>query len=201
MGVLGAAVTRSFARIGSAFTRTVAWFRERFPLPEIAEHTNSGRAALFLPRSGCDAEGRLYAGEAGGFSDFLLGFGIRGALQSGKLAAEAILSDADYDTLWQGAMGRRTEMGLADRFLYEQCGRFGYRGLLALAGRGDFRSLGRWLYSPHVIGRTCLPLAKRLWRGPVPEHLGERCAWIRRAADERRDRRPHEKVQREKAHV
>ena len=181
--VLGAAVTRKFNRIGRAFDLTVSWFKERYALPEITKHTNSGRASLFLAKSGRDESGRLFAGEAGGFSDFFLGFGIRSALQSGRLAAESLLADADYDTKWKKFFDRRIEMGLLNRFAYEMLGNSSYRLLLRLATTGDFRRMGSWLYEPNIFKLCILPVVRAVWRGNAPEHLTGRCDWIRKPVD------------------
>ncbi len=53
-----------------------------------------------IPRSAV-REGRMYVGEAAGFQDASVGTGMRYALESGKMAAEAIVNNSDYDAAWK----------------------------------------------------------------------------------------------------
>lgn len=65
------------------------------------------RVASFGGSGGCAvpktamADGRYYVGEAAGFQDPFMGFGIVHALKSGKLASDAITEGKDYDSLWK----------------------------------------------------------------------------------------------------
>lgn len=59
-----------------------------------------GFGNAFIPKTAF-RDGRYYVGEAAGFQDPFRGFGMKYALESGRLAAEAILKKTDYDTLWK----------------------------------------------------------------------------------------------------
>ncbi len=59
-----------------------------------------GAGAVRFPKSAF-ADGRYYAGEAAGFQDPYMGFGIVYALRSGKLAADCLLDGTDYDAAWK----------------------------------------------------------------------------------------------------
>ncbi|UCE74092.1 MAG: NAD(P)/FAD-dependent oxidoreductase [Methanomassiliicoccales archaeon] len=71
---------------------------------------------------GCDfpksaVKGRtLYVGEAAGFQDPFRGFGMNYALESGFLAAKAILENGDYDRLWKKHFKRRIKTDLYRRY-------------------------------------------------------------------------------------
>ncbi len=46
-------------------------------------------------------DGKLYVGEAAGFQDIFRGFGIKYAIESGYLAAKAIIEGKNYEKLWR----------------------------------------------------------------------------------------------------
>ncbi|VVC01932.1 Uncharacterised protein [uncultured archaeon] len=60
--------------------------------------------------------GKYYVGEAAGFQDPFMGFGIKYALLSGKLSSDAITQGKDYDSLWKGAVLPGMKKDLARRF-------------------------------------------------------------------------------------
>ncbi len=87
----------------------------------------------------------LYIGEAAGFQDALWGFGIRYAMTSGQLAAQAWLmgKPEDYDRLWQQALGAQMRAGLVNRWMYSKLGNKGYtRFLKRMTSHNDVRA---WL--------------------------------------------------------
>ncbi|UCF08043.1 MAG: NAD(P)/FAD-dependent oxidoreductase [Thermoplasmata archaeon] len=71
---------------------------------------------------GCDfpktavKDGSLYVGEAAGFQDPFRGFGMNYALESGFLAAKAILENKDYDRLWKAHFRNRIKSDLYRRY-------------------------------------------------------------------------------------
>ena len=80
--------------------------------------------------AGCKS-GRLHVGEAGGFQDALLGFGMRYAIRSGYLAAQSILTGCDYESLWKKEFQSHLAAGTVNRMAAEILGsNFGYRILL-----------------------------------------------------------------------
>ncbi len=62
-------------------------------------------------------EGRYYVGEAGGFQDPFMGFGINYAIETGKLAADAILQKGDYDKMWKERLMPRIKKEFARKFM------------------------------------------------------------------------------------
>jgi len=178
-GVLGAAVVRRHERIPQAFRATADWFERTLGVPHVESHSTVGAVDLFLARSALGAHGECFVGQAGGFSDFLFGFGIRVGLQSGRLAAESILSGDDFDRRWRAFFGRRFEMGLVNRFLYEKAGHLAYRRFISRAAKTDFRALGWELAEPVWWRRLLLPVLRVLWGRAKPCAHGERCEWCR----------------------
>ncbi len=68
-----------------------------------------------IPRSAV-RENRMYVGEAAGFQDASVGTGMRYALESGKMAAEAIVNNSDYDVAWKREFLPSLKASAARRF-------------------------------------------------------------------------------------
>lgn len=66
-------------------------------------YTFGGIGNYFVPHS-AQRNGSLYAGEAAGFQDPFMGFGMCLAIESGILAARAINEKIDYDMLWKNTI-------------------------------------------------------------------------------------------------
>jgi len=74
-----------------------------------------GSGSAKLPKT-ARAGGKLYVGEAAGFQDPFMGFGIKHALVSGKLAADSIMGGSDYDAAWRKAILPDMKKDFARRF-------------------------------------------------------------------------------------
>jgi len=80
---------------------------------KVASFGGSGGASI--PKSAF-VGGQYYVGEAAGFQDPFMGFGIAYALKSGYLAAKAIVEKKDYDALWKEALMPNLRKDFACRF-------------------------------------------------------------------------------------
>ncbi|HUP28455.1 MAG TPA: hypothetical protein VM409_08475 [Chloroflexia bacterium] len=109
-------------------------------------------------------------GEAAGFQDFLWGFGIRHALSSGYLAAQAILSGEDWQQVADERIRALVRASLVNRWLYDRLPNRGYAELIRrFASDPDLNSLvGRW-YHPRRIHRLLWPLVSRRFRRQVAD--------------------------------
>jgi len=74
-----------------------------------------GSACVRIPKSAF-VGGKYFVGEAAGFQDPYMGFGIAYALRSGHLAARAMLKGEDYDALWKKEFGYYLRKDAAYRF-------------------------------------------------------------------------------------
>lgn len=61
----------------------------------------------------------LYIGESAGLQDFLWGFGMRYAFESGYLAAYSIINNQDYETLAKKRFEHRLKASMVNRYLWE----------------------------------------------------------------------------------
>lgn len=103
----------------------------------------------------------LLAGEAAGFQDPLWGFGMRYALVSGHLAAQALIEGPhSYDRRWKDRLGGLLRTGVVNRYLYARLGDKGYVGFTRLLDRADdVAERLRRHYTPTLVKRALFPLA------------------------------------------
>lgn len=177
--------------------RCLDFFRAKVNLDMKNPRASGGAANFLYPRSARKG-GLLYAGESAGFQDALWGFGMRYAILSGCLAAQALLADRpeEYDRLWRKRLGGLLRASLVNRYFYQRLSDRGYNTLLkeidrAMQHKPDGR---RWLHRYTALRLwkiLCFPVvnyqhySKRL----APDELkaGCDCTWCRC----RHDQRPH----------
>ncbi len=142
----GCAIVADFKRIDHYFDSCVDAVQRmnQFSIPQ--QTRNAYSYMNFHLKRTAKSNGTRFAGEAGGFQDYLFGLGIRYALTTGYLAARSILEERDFDMLWREALAEKQESSLVNRFLYESGGNLGLSIFVRRAAKAhDFRSyLGRW---------------------------------------------------------
>jgi flavin-dependent dehydrogenase len=89
----------------------------------------SGFVNFSVPSS-AEVNGRLFTGEAAGFQDKLLGFGMKYALLSGYLAAHSILEGKSYDNMWKESFENEMKSTSAMRYVLNSLGNSGYERLI-----------------------------------------------------------------------
>ena len=109
------------------------------------------------------AEGRrgLVIGEAGGYADFLWGFGIRLAILSGHLAGRSIAEGTDWQAIAERELRPIVRASLANRWFYDRLPSIGHVALVRAFTRSRDVSerVSRW-YRPrrlHALARVKLP--------------------------------------------
>ncbi len=169
--------------------RCLAFFQARVKL-DMKNPRRTGGAANFLYPGSARKGNLLYAGESAGFQDALWGFGMRYAMLSGRLAAQALLADrpGDYDSLWRKRLGGQLRAVLVNRYFYQRLGDKGFNILLksidhALQHNPDGR---RWLHRYtrwRLWKRLCFPVVNHLYhssrRAPDVGVAGCTCTWCR----------------------
>jgi hypothetical protein len=147
--------------------RTVEFFGRKAGL-RMKNERRFGGLGNFLMRRAARKGNILFAGEAGGFQDALLGFGLRYAMLSGHLAARAALSGAPekYDQLWRQRLGDALQAGFVNRYTFEKLGNAGYTWLVRLIDRNkNFREWLRLYYRFAFWKRLMYPLVHRVGGG------------------------------------
>ncbi len=159
----GTAIVADFRSIDARYAACLRRFQELEPFTPEDERTGYSYMNFTLKAS-AQRGPTLYAGEAGGFQDYLFGLGIRYAITTGALAARAILEGSSYDALWRAALLRKQRTSVVNRFLYELGGNAGLAQFARRAAVRDFDSyLADWHRFP-AWKRLLFPLVARAWR-------------------------------------
>ena len=107
---------------------------------------------------------QIHVGEAAGFQDYLWGFGMRFAMQSGFLAAKALLEGRSYRDMVAEEILPKLKAGLVNRFAYGKMGNRGYAlALRQFAASPDLPRKLRETYATLTAKHHLFyPLAKRI---------------------------------------
>ena len=177
-GTLGLALLKEYGRLESHFDKAVARFQSIAPFDIDSPRPGYSYMNFFLHQS--SVRGRsLFAGEAGGFQDYLFGLGIRYALTSGHLAARSLVEGIHFDRLWSERFGPTMRASVASRLLYEALGRYGLRFFVWRASRSDFREFLLSWARPAWWRLALRPLAQRIFGRAEPCGHKLLCGWCR----------------------
>jgi len=163
--------------------RTVERFKKLVGLQMSNPVAHGGAGNFYMPVS-ANAGKRPVVGEQAGFQDTLWGFGMRHAINSGILAAQALLNGADYDALWQAQFGQVLKVSIVNRALYSLLNNRGYKWFLQLVSRqNDIRDFLYMQYRPGLVKSIMYPWAghkiKSLRSDAACSHQDCDCVWCR----------------------
>jgi flavin-dependent dehydrogenase len=177
-GTLGLALLKEYSRLENHFEKAVARFQAIAPFDIDSPRPGYSYMNFFLHHSSV-RDRALFAGEAGGFQDYLFGLGIRYALASGHLAARSLVEGVHYDRLWSDRFQGTMRSSVSSRLLYEALGRYGLRFFVWQASRRDFREFLLSWARPAWWRLALRPLAEKiLGRGEGCAHK-LLCSWCR----------------------
>jgi flavin-dependent dehydrogenase len=151
---LSTVLTRDFSQARTYLNRCLQAFRryKSFDMDDVKMSSGFGGlvSAVWKP-----VTRPLVVGEAGGFQDFLWGFGIRHALHTGHLAARALYEGIDYEQLVKSEIRPLVRASLLNRTFYDW------------AGNRTYRIMIRYFTSLPNLGKHM----RRLYRGSVLERI------------------------------
>lgn len=115
-------------------------------------HEFSGFTNYNVPMSAVE-DNRILTGEAAGFQDAFLGFGMKYAFISGYLAAKSIIDNISYDYLWKKAFGRELKKTSQSRFYLNIFGNRKYEDIIDRMKnyKGSYRSMLKNIYTDYSI--------------------------------------------------
>ncbi|MBY0489338.1 MAG: NAD(P)-binding protein [Gemmatimonadaceae bacterium] len=168
-GCLCTSLWSDFRRVGACLAAARQTLFARWPMA-IRDERAVGGLVHFSGRPAWRAGASLLVGEAAGLQDFLWAFGLRTALRSGVLAAQALLGQHDYVAAADASFTAHLRGGVVNRFLWE-LGRFGRYAapMAALRWRGAGRLMQEF-YGFNRVQRMLYPLARGYVRAAHP-HL------------------------------
>jgi len=85
------------------------------------KHTFSGFGNFRVPKTAV-INGKIHTGEAVGFQDAFLGFGMKYAFLSGYFAAKSIIDKISYDKLWRKSFKNELKKTMCMRFVLNMSG-------------------------------------------------------------------------------
>jgi flavin-dependent dehydrogenase len=151
---LSTVLTRDFNRARTYLDRCVQAFHryKSFDMSDVKMSSGFGGlvSAVWKPITR-----PLVVGEAGGFQDFLWGFGIRHALHTGQLAARALDEGINYEQLVKSEIRPFVRASLLNRAFYD------------LAGNRTYSILIRYFASLPNLGKHL----RGFYRGPILERI------------------------------
>jgi len=173
-GTLAVLVTDRNARheANTLLEQAVTVFQQHAPALDIRDRHRAGGSGGDLAAF-WQGHQEFVIGEAGGYQDFLWGFGIRYALTAGYLAAQAVLTGRDWQEIADQKLRPLVRASLVNRWLYDRMPPWGYAALIRRFARDpDLNALvSRW-YHPRRLHRVLWPLAARTYRREVAALTG-----------------------------
>jgi len=158
MATIGTVLVRSFndsdVQLGDACATVERLYGFRVPA---CSRRWTGVARFSIPAPPV-RQTALFAGEAAGFQDALLGFGIRIAMISGALAAIAVSEGGDYEKAWRARLLPQLKASRVNRAIYQHAGST-KKALWTLArSTTDGIALLRYLYAWNVVHKLAAPV-------------------------------------------
>lgn len=128
-GCMCAVVFTETNKVSDCFEKTREFFVKEFNL-EIQSPKEVGGIGNFSLKKVYRRGTTLYVGEAAGLQDFLWGFGMRYAIESGYLAAKSIIEDKDYEKMAGKRFGKKSKASFVNRYLWERTAEKDYSYLI-----------------------------------------------------------------------
>lgn len=129
----------------------------------------SGTANFFLPKKPKDK--KVYIGEAGGFQDYLWGFGMMYAMRSGYYAARSVIESKDFYELCQKNLFPQMKTSVVNRLFFKMLNNKSYRWLIKYYTKRIKYPVEfvRKLYNPSLFKNLLFPFAKVILRKHVKD--------------------------------
>lgn len=140
------------------FERTYATFKKlrKFSV----SHAKPFAGVIYAPLK--PEKNKIYTGEAGGWQDYFLGFGMYHAIRSGFLAAKAIEEKLDYKKITDQELVPLVRNSRLNRFIFEKLGNQGYKILLkVIRNKTGFREFLRLAYRHNFSHAKALRILAR----------------------------------------
>ena len=182
-GTVKTCMFSGFKREKEYVDRTVEAFENLVGLEMRNPKEHGGFGNFNIPRSARSGH-HLLVGENAGFQDTLWGFGMRFAISSGVLAAQSLLTGADYDETWHRELKPQMQASVVNRCLFSLLGNRNYgRFARQTLARPNPRAALRRHYGLSLFKRLLAPWARRRYRSRRKDescdHIDCECIWCR----------------------
>lgn len=168
-GTIATCIFENYKKLGEYREKTLGLCKQhkKFSMENVEKFSGTGN--FFLPKVPKDR--KIYIGEAGGFQDYLFGFGMRYAMLTGYYAAKSIIEDKDFYRLCKKEIFPKMKASVVNRFAFRVLGDRGYKWLM---GKYSTRiknpiEFVRKVYNPSWIHKLLFPLAKIILRKNIKD--------------------------------
>lgn len=157
-GTVGVCSFDNFSEISNHLQKTIIFLKKKFNLDIKNEKKFAG-----IENFRSLKDNKKFIGEAGGFLDFLFGYGMRYALITGELAAKSIIYKQNFGDLCEKELSGLIKTSISNRFFYTFLGKSSrpYKYFIKrISDTDDVRGLLTKIYRPSFISKIIYPLAK-----------------------------------------
>ncbi len=122
---IAACIFGNYRELDKYREKTLETFKrhKNFKMENVRKFTGIGN--FFLPR--IPKDGKIYIGEAGGFQDYLFGFGMRYAMKTGYYAARSIIENRNFYKLCQNDVIPKMKSAVVNRLAFAVLGNRAYK--------------------------------------------------------------------------
>ncbi len=156
-GTVATCIFGNYEKVNDYLKKTYDFFIESydFDIKNQKRFTGTGNFYLLADTK------KKYVGEAGGFQDFLWGFGMRYAIITGNLVAKSIIEKKEYKELWAKELNGLLETSVSTRLLFSFLGDKTYRLFVKfLSKKKDPVGFLTKIYNPTLLTRLIYPFSK-----------------------------------------
>ncbi len=168
-GTLATCIFGYYDKISDYLKKTEAFLKKNYSFNIKNRKKFSGFGSFYLMKSS-----DKYVGEAGGFQDFLWGFGMRYAIISGNLAARSIIENKSYKSLVKKELQGIMKSSVVNRFWFSFLGKYSYQRFIRMWKKfnNPFQVLST-LYRPNLLSFILYPIAKFYFRKNIKDRTSK----------------------------
>ncbi len=169
-GCMCTAIANELGKVNECFKKTKSFFVKKFNFSIKSPKPAGGVASFSLKhpfRRKYKEKEVLYVGEAAGLQDFLWGFGMRFAIESGYLAAQSIINNWNYEHIAEKRFRNRLKASMVNRYLWEKFDKKAYSFII-----NHPRIVRRCLFSMHNFNtaqKIIFPIAEAYLKKRYPK--------------------------------
>lgn len=168
-GTIATCIFGQYVEVGDFLKKTEDFFSRNYSFNIVNKRKFAGTGNFYLLKSK-----KRYVGEAGGFQDFLWGFGMRYAMLTGYLAAKSIIENKEYRSLWNKELRAMTKTSISLRWLFSLLGTRSYLWFIKYLERQPNPAgfLSR-MFHPTLLSRMVYPIAILRYRRHIIDRVSK----------------------------
>ncbi|MBU4204732.1 NAD(P)-binding protein [Patescibacteria group bacterium] len=159
---LATCIFGNYRELDKYIEKTLEIFKQykNFKMEDVKKFVGTGN--FFLPK--IPKSRKVYIGEAGGFQDYLFGFGMRYAMKSGYYAARSIIEGRDFYELCQKDLIPRMKASVVNRLFFMAFGKRAYKWFIKHCSDRDPVKFTRQSYRYQSFKKILFPVAAIILR-------------------------------------